>query len=216
VRFISNRSTGRMGYAVAAAAWRRGADVVLVSGPTALDPPHGVRCVPVTTAAQMRDAVVRELGPATMLVMAAAVADYRPVRTSAQKLKKQPGPLRLELERTVDILGELAGRGGDRLMIGFAAETEQVAENAARKLRSKQLDLIVANDVAGTDTGFAVETNAVVLIDASGRHDVPLASKDEVADRILDRAITLQRSRRAAREGAPPAPRARLARQRRR
>jgi phosphopantothenoylcysteine decarboxylase / phosphopantothenate---cysteine ligase len=202
VRFLSNRSSGRMGYAVAAAAWRRGADVTLISGPTALDAPHGVHCVRVTTAAAMRDAVTAAIEPATMLFMAAAVADYRPAAPSAQKLKKQPGPLRLELERTVDILGELRGRGGERLMVGFAAETENVVGNAERKLRSKQLDLIVANDVAGSDTGFEVDTNAVVLIDAGGRHQVPLASKDEIADRILDRAVALQRARRAPQQPA--------------
>lgn len=202
VRFISNRSSGRMGYALAAAAWRRGADVVLVSGPTGLVPPHGVRCVAVTSAAEMRDAILAEFDAATMLLMAAAVADYRPAAPAAQKLKKQPGPLRLELERTVDILGELRGRGGERLMVGFAAETENVVGNAERKLRSKQLDLVVANDVAAADTGFEVDTNSVVLIDASGRTTVPLASKDEVAERILDRALALQRGRRA-----PPAQR---------
>jgi phosphopantothenoylcysteine decarboxylase/phosphopantothenate--cysteine ligase len=195
VRFISNRSSGRMGYAVAAAAWRRGADVVLVSGPTALDPPHGVRLVPATTAAEMRNAVTRELDDATMLLMAAAVADYRPAAPAAQKLKKHPGPLRLELERTVDILGELRGRTGDRLVVGFAAETENVVGNAERKLREKGLDLIVANDVARSDAGFEVDTNAVVLIDASGRTDVPLASKAEIADRILDRVVALRRGR---------------------
>lgn len=195
VRFISNRSSGRMGYAVAAAAWRRGADVVLVSGPTALDPPHGVRLVPATTAAEMRNAVTRELDDATMLLMAAAVADYRPAAPAAQKLKKHPGPLRLELERTVDILGELRGRTGDRLVVGFAAETENVVGNAERKLREKGLDLIVANDVARSDAGFEVDTNAVVLIDASGRTDVPLASKAEIADRILDRVVALRRAR---------------------
>src|SRR5215470_225778 len=158
VRFISNRSSGRMGYAVAAAAWRRGADVTLVSGPTGLGAPHGVRRVPVTTAAEMRDAVAAEFGAATMLFMAAAVADYRPAAPAAQKLKKQPGPLRLELERTVDILGELRGRADGRLMVGFAAETENMIGNAERKLQGKQLDLIVANDVAGTDTGFEVDT----------------------------------------------------------
>jgi phosphopantothenoylcysteine decarboxylase / phosphopantothenate---cysteine ligase len=197
VRFLSNRSTGRMGYALAAAAWRRGADVVLVSGPTAIESPHGVRCVRVTTAAEMRDAVMREFEPATMVFMAAAVADYRPARPAAQKLKKQPGLLQLELERTVDILGELRGRAGERLMVGFAAETENVVGNAARKRREKQLDLIVANDVAGADTGFEVDTNAVVLIDARGQQEIPLASKDEIADRILDRAAVLQRERRA-------------------
>jgi phosphopantothenoylcysteine decarboxylase/phosphopantothenate--cysteine ligase len=204
VRFISNRSSGRMGYALAAAAWRRGADVVLISGPTALDPPHGVRVERATTAAEMRDAVQREFAAATVLVMAAAVADYRPAAPSAQKLKKQPGPLRLELERTVDILGELRGRAGDRLMVGFAAETENVVGNAERKRHGKGLDLIVANDVARGDAGFEVDTNAVVLIDAAGRSDIPLASKDEVADRILDRIVALRRARRVA--GAPPRP----------
>ena len=216
VRFISNRSTGRMGYAVAAAAWRRGAEVVLISGPTEITPPHGVRCERAGTAAAMRAAVLREFDAATMLVMAAAVADYRPVAPAASKLKKQPGPLLLELERTVDILGELRGRAGDRLMVGFAAETENVIANAERKLRGKQLDLIVANDVAGTDSGFAVDTNAVVLIDGTGRTAVPLASKDEVADRILDRAVALRRARRAAQAGARPAlARPRSARRRR-
>jgi len=198
VRFISNRSSGRMGYALAAAAWRRGAEVVLVSGPTGLAIPYGVRCVPVLTAAEMRDAVAAEFGAATMLFMAAAVADYRPAAPAAQKLKKQPGRLRLELERTVDILGELRGRAGDRLVVGFAAETENLVGNAERKLQSKQLDLIVANDVAGKDTGFEVDTNAVVLIDHRGRTAVPLASKDEIADHILDRAVALQRARRSA------------------
>ena len=214
VRFISNRSSGRMGYALAAAAWRRGADVVLISGPTALEPPHGVRTVAAATAAEMRAAVQREFGAATMLVMAAAVADYRPAAPAAQKLKKQPGPMRLELERTVDILGELAGRAGDRLVIGFAAETENVIGNAQRKLRGKGLDLIVANDVARSDAGFEVETNAVVLIDANGRTDAPLASKDEIADRILDKATALRHARRAAAE-TPAAVRPRSARRRR-
>lgn len=198
VRFLSNRSTGRMGYALAAAAWRRGAEVVLVSGPTALAPPHGVRCESVTTAAEMRAVVLREAARATVVVMAAAVADYRPARVAEQKLKKQPGPLRLELERTADILGELARRPGDRLTIGFAAETERMAEHAERKLREKELDLIVANDVSGSDTGFAVDTNAVLLIDAGGRRELSLASKEVIADQILDRAVELQRLRRDA------------------
>jgi phosphopantothenoylcysteine decarboxylase/phosphopantothenate--cysteine ligase len=216
VRFISNRSTGRMGYAVAAAAWRRGADVVLVSGPTDLQPPHGVRCERVGTAAEMRAAVEREFAAATMLVMAAAVADYRPAKPSTQKLKKGESPMRLELERTADIIGGLRGRANGRLMIGFAAETEHVLANAARKLREKELDLIVANDVAAANTGFAVDTNAVTLLDAEGRVDVPLASKDEVADRILDRVVALKRARRTRRltRERPPT-RARAARRRR-
>jgi phosphopantothenoylcysteine decarboxylase / phosphopantothenate---cysteine ligase len=216
VRFISNRSTGRMGYAVAAAAWRRGAEVVLITGPTGIEPPHGVRVVRATTAADMRDAVRRELDAATMLFMAAAVADYTPAAPSAQKLKKGPGPMRLELARTVDILGEIKARAGTRLMVGFAAETENVVGNAERKLHDKHLDLIVANDVARVDAGFAVDTNAVVMIDAAGRTDVPLASKDEVADRILDRAVALRRERRTAEQPArPAAARARSARRRR-
>ena len=202
VRFISNRSTGRMGYALAAAAWRRGAEVVLVSGPTALPAPHGVRCERVLTAAEMHDAVQREFRDATVLMMAAAVADYRPTTVRAQKLKKGDGPMRLELTRTVDILASLRGRAGDRLVVGFAAETEQVLANAERKLRDKGLDLIVANDVSATDAGFEVDTNAVTLIDADGRADVPLASKDAVADRILDRVVELLRARRASQRPA--------------
>lgn len=191
VRFISNRSTGRMGYALAGAAWRRGADVVLVSGPTALPAPHGVQCLRVQTAAEMHAAVVREFRSATVLLMAAAVADYRPASVRPQKMKKTDGPLRLELTRTADILGALRGKAGRRLVVGFAAETEDVEANAARKLASKELDLIVANDVSAPNAGFEVDTNAVTLIDASGRHEVPLASKDEVADRVLDRVVQL-------------------------
>ena len=193
VRFISNRSTGKMGYAVAAAAWRRGADVVLVSGPTALAAPHGVRRISVSTAAEMRQAVLDELDAATMLFMAAAVADYRPAKPAAQKVKKRAGGLVLELERTADVLGEIAERKGDQLVIGFAAETEDVVENAGRKLRDKRLDMIVANDVAGANTGFEVDTNAVTLIDERGREDVPLGTKEAVADAILDQALTLPR-----------------------
>lgn len=191
VRFISNRSTGRMGYALATAAWRRGAEVVLVSGPTALPDPHGVRCLRVQTAAEMHDAVLREFRAATVLLMAAAVADYRPATVRAQKLKKTTGPMQLELTRTVDILGALRGKAGRRLVVGFAAETEDVEGNAARKLAAKGLDLIVANDVSAPNVGFEVDTNAVTLIDARGRHEVPLASKDDVADRILDRVAQL-------------------------
>ncbi|MDX2169964.1 MAG: bifunctional phosphopantothenoylcysteine decarboxylase/phosphopantothenate--cysteine ligase CoaBC, partial [Deltaproteobacteria bacterium] len=151
VRFISNRSTGRMGYALAAAAWRRGAEVVLVSGPVALPVPHGVRCERVNTAAEMRDAVRREIGAASMLFMAAAVADYRPAKVAAKKLKKTDGPMRLELERTVDILAELRATPDERLTVGFAAETDDVLRNAERKLAAKGLDLIVANDVSRAD-----------------------------------------------------------------
>jgi phosphopantothenoylcysteine decarboxylase / phosphopantothenate---cysteine ligase len=196
VRFISNRSTGKMGFALAAAAWRRGADVCLVAGPTSLPAPHGVRRCDVTTAEDMRQAVLAEFDVATIVLMAAAVADYRPTRTAPEKLKKGRGRLTLELDRTVDILRELAPRKGDRVLVGFAAETQQVIANAERKLVEKDLDLIVANDVAASDTGFEVDTNAVTLIDRSGHHEaVPLMSKNEVADRILDRVAELKRQR---------------------
>ena len=194
VRFISNRSTGKMGFAVAAAAWRRGAEVTLVAGPTALPTPHGVHRRDIATAEDMRQAVAAEFDNATMLFMAAAVADYRPARVAKEKLKKGSGRMVLELDRTVDILGELAPRKEARTVVGFAAETEDVLANAERKLRAKHLDLIVANDVAGTQTGFEADTNAVTMIDRTGHHEtVPLMSKDAVADRILDRVMVLKR-----------------------
>jgi phosphopantothenoylcysteine decarboxylase/phosphopantothenate--cysteine ligase len=198
VRFISNRSTGKMGFAVAAAAWRRGATVTVIAGPTAVPTPHGVRRVDVTTAEEMRQAVSAELAAATIVFMAAAVADYRPARVADKKLKKGAGGMTLELERTADILAELP-REARRLVVGFAAETDDVLANAERKLRNKHLDLIVANDVAGAQTGFAVDTNAVTMIDRSGQRDsVPLMSKDAVADRILDRVVALKQQRAGA------------------
>jgi phosphopantothenoylcysteine decarboxylase/phosphopantothenate--cysteine ligase len=198
VRFISNRSTGKMGFAVAAGAWRRGAQVTLIAGPTALPTPHGVQRCDVTTAEEMRQAVAAQFEDTSILFMAAAVADYRPARVAAEKLKKGNGRLVLELDRTVDILTELAPRKGAHFIVGFAAETEKILANAERKLTEKNLDLIVANDVAGSHTGFAVDTNAVTMIDRSGHHEsVPLMSKDAVADRILDRVITLKQQRSA-------------------
>jgi len=193
VRFISNRSTGKMGFAVAAAAWRRGADVALIAGPTSLPTPHGVRRRDVTTAEEMRQAIEAEFEACTLLFMAAAVADYRPSQVAPQKLKKKPGPMQLDLTRTVDILGTLAPRKGARFIVGFAAETDNVLANAERKLAEKHLDLMVANDVAAADTGFAVDTNAVTIIDRSGHHaTVPLMSKDDVADRIIDRVVAVR------------------------
>jgi phosphopantothenoylcysteine decarboxylase/phosphopantothenate--cysteine ligase len=186
-----------MGYALAAAAWRRGAEVVLVSGPTALDVPHGVRRVGATTAAEMRDAIGREVGAAGIVFMAAAVADYRPARVSPQKIKKGPGGISLELERTVDILAEIARRPRRPLLVGFAAETERVIENARRKLAEKRLDMVVANDVAGAETGFESDTNEVVIVTPGGEERIPLASKDEIADGILDHVRKL-RGRKAA------------------
>jgi phosphopantothenoylcysteine decarboxylase / phosphopantothenate---cysteine ligase len=193
VRFISNRSTGKMGFALAAAAWKRGAEVILVAGPTALATPHGVQRHDTTTAEEMRRAVAAEFARASILFMAAAVADYRPARPAPEKVKKGSGRLTLELDRTVDILAELAPRKGEQFVVGFAAETEQVIANAERKLEEKHLDLIVANDVAGSQTGFEVDTNAVTMIERSGHHEaVPLMSKDAVADRIIDHVLALK------------------------
>ena len=187
VRYLSNHSSGKMGYAIARVARRRGAEVVLVSGPTDLPPPPGVRTVTVTTAAEMQRALEVEFRAATVLVMAAAVADYRVRQPAARKLKKRDATLALPLERTADILAGLAARKGRRLVVGFAAETHAVAQEAARKLREKRLDLIVANDVTAPGAGFGSDTNVVHLLDADGLAEaLPVLAKDEVAGRILD------------------------------
>ena len=192
VRFVSNRSTGRMGYRLAEAARDRGARVILVSGPTSLEPPSGVDFVGVRSAAEMKRAVEDRGTAATVVVMAAAVSDYRPASVASQKVKKSPGPLRLELLRTDDILRGLGETKNGRVLVGFAAETERVREHARAKLREKRLDLIVANDVSRTDAGFATETNTAVLLDASGAcEELPLMGKLELAGRILDRVVAL-------------------------
>lgn len=190
VRFISNRSTGKMGFALAAAAWRRGARVTLVAGPTSQATPHGVTRIDVATAEEMHDAIVDAYAHATIVYMAAAVADYRVANPAPEKIKKGPGGLTLELVRTVDVISELAAQRERQVLVGFAAETESVLANAQRKLRDKGMDMIVANDVAGTDTGFGVDTNAVTIFSRLGdREIVPLMSKDDVADRILDATL---------------------------
>jgi phosphopantothenoylcysteine decarboxylase/phosphopantothenate--cysteine ligase len=189
VRYVGNYSSGKMGYAVAEAARDRGAEVVLVSAPTALATPYGVRLVPVQQAAEMRDAVVGECRDAQALVMAAAVADYRPSATVEQKVKRHAETLSLELTRTPDILAE-AGKGFIR--VGFAAESEELVANARRKLESKGLDLIVANDITGPETAFDADTNRVVILDRSGGEErLPVMTKYEVAQRILDRVVEL-------------------------
>jgi len=189
VRYVSNYSSGKMGYAVAEAARDRGAEVVLVSAPTALATPYGVRLVPVQRAAEMRDAVVGECRDAQALVMAAAVADYRPTATAEQKMKRRAKTLSLELTRTPDILAE-AGKGFIR--VGFAAESEDLVANARRKLESKGLDLIVANDITGPETAFDADTNRVVILDrVGGEEHLPVMTKYEVAQRILDRVVEL-------------------------
>ncbi len=196
VRFIGNRSSGKMGYALAHAARDRGAQVVLVAAPTALPEPYGVRLVRVESASQMRDAVLAALEGADALVMAAAVADYRPLQPSEQKIKKAHEHLTLELTRTPDILEEVAalraaGRG-PRVVVGFAAETSDLLANAQVKLQQKRLDLIVANDVSVPDSGFAVDTNRVTLLYADGTIEpLPLMYKEEVAHIIWDRVQRL-------------------------
>jgi phosphopantothenoylcysteine decarboxylase/phosphopantothenate--cysteine ligase len=194
VRFLSNRSSGRMGYRLAEAARDRGAQVILVSGPTALPAPRGVDFVAVRSAEDMARAVAERVGPATIVVMAAAVADYRPAEVAPTKVKKTDGPASLDLVRTPDILRSLGQAKGDRTLVGFAAETDHVLENAAKKLGTKNLDLIVANDVSREGVGFGGETNAAVLLDRDGgRVEVPLGSKRILADAIWDRALALRK-----------------------
>jgi phosphopantothenoylcysteine decarboxylase/phosphopantothenate--cysteine ligase len=196
VRFVSNRSSGKMGYRVAEAARDRGAKVVLVSGPTSLRAPRGVELVPVRSAQEMAGAVQEHAGAAEIVVMAAAVSDYRPASVAPGKLKKTDGPVVLELVRTTDILQSLGAQKGKRILVGFAAETEKVEEYAAGKLRAKNLDLIVANDVSRGDAGFGSDRNAAALIDAAGDVVlVPLVSKRELAERILDRVVELRGAR---------------------
>jgi phosphopantothenoylcysteine decarboxylase / phosphopantothenate---cysteine ligase len=192
VRGITNRSSGRMGFAVADAAHARGADVTLVAGPVSLEPPAGANIVHVRSAAEMRAAVLTELERASIVVMAAAVADYRPVRAEAQKIKKGPDSLVLELEKTEDILAEVCRAKGNRIVVGFAAETEDVVANARKKLEQKRADMIVANDVSRPDAGFDVETNCITLVTVGDSASLPLMTKREAADRILDSALKLR------------------------
>ncbi len=188
VRFISNRSSGKMGYAVARAARERGADVMLVSGPTALPAPPGVTCLHVETAEEMAKALVTNVRWATVVIMAAAVADFRAKHSARQKLKKSAGAWRtLELAPTEDILQTLYRQRGSQILVGFAAETESMLVHAAQKLRDKELDLIVANDVTAEGAGFGSDTNTATLIDRDGRTTrLGVMPKREMADRILD------------------------------
>lgn len=193
VRFITNRSTGKMGFAMARVAWRRGAEVTLVSGPTSLEPPRGVHFTSVRTALEMQKAVLDRYQEATMVVSAAAIADYRPATVATQKIKKTEGNFTIELTRNPDVMKELGPLKGNRLHVGFATETENVLENAARKLRSKNLDMIVANDVTQEGAGFAHDTNVVTIIDRTERMEtLPLMSKDEVAHAVYDRLLILK------------------------
>jgi phosphopantothenoylcysteine decarboxylase/phosphopantothenate--cysteine ligase len=195
VRFVGNRSSGRMGYAVAAEALRRGAAVTLITGPTHLTPPHGAEVVAVRSAAQMHAAVMERVGSGDAVIMAAAVADYTPAEPSAEKVKKADGPATITLNRTKDILGELGGlpsrKQGRPVLVGFAAETRNVVEYAKNKLRQKRADLIVANDVSREDSGFDTDTNAVTLVTGGGAEELPLQPKSAVAAQILDRVERL-------------------------
>jgi phosphopantothenoylcysteine decarboxylase / phosphopantothenate---cysteine ligase len=196
VRFVSNRSSGRMGFRIAEAARDRGARVILVSGPTALPAPHGVDLVPVRSAEDMARAVEERCAAATVVVGAAAVSDYRPARVAGQKLRKGETPPRLELVRTPDVLGSLGRRKDAWILVGFAAETEDVVSRARAKLEAKSLDLIVANDVSVPGAGFGGETNAAVLLRRDGTSvDVPLVTKRELAERVLDEVIALRTAR---------------------
>lgn len=189
VRYLSNRSSGKMGYAVAEAAARRGAQVVLVSGPVSLQPPPGVRVVPVETAAEMRSAVLHELSGATIIVKAAAVADYTVADVAKAKIKKSAGPLTLELQKTADILAEVGKIKGDRLLVGFAAETEDPLAEARRKLEAKGCDMVVGNRA---ETTFGADENEVVLVTRTGDVRLPRAPKREVADRIFDHLLAMR------------------------
>ncbi len=193
VRFITNRSSGRMGFALAKMATRRGGDVILISGPTHLPVPGGnIRFISVGTASEMREAVLEQYKECSVIIKAAAVSDYHPKSVSKQKLKKLDAYASLELERNPDIIGEIGSFKGDRVLVGFAAETRDLIANARKKLKEKHLDLIVANDVSRSDSGFATETNKVVIIDSRGKVDpLPLKSKDEVANIILERVVEI-------------------------
>ena len=188
VRFITNHSTGRMGYAIAAQAKKRGAEVILVTGPVNLEIPAGVEGVPVTTAEEMYQAVMDRAADQDMIIKAAAVADYRPKQVNAQKTKKQEGSLVIEFERTRDILAELGkAKREDQCICGFSMETEQVLENSQKKLEKKNADMIAANSLRESGAGFGTATNHLVLITRDRKEDLGMRTKEECADVLLDR-----------------------------
>lgn len=190
VRFISNHSTGKMGYAIARCASLRGARVILVSGPVSIEPPLFAELVPVVSAEDMYNAVMKYKDDADIIIKSAAVADYTPVTISSEKIKKQDGDMRIELRRTKDILKELGqSRRENQFICGFAMETENLIENAVKKLESKNVDMIVANSLKTEGAGFGTDTNVVTLITKDGKTELPLMSKDEVAMKILDAAV---------------------------
>jgi phosphopantothenoylcysteine decarboxylase/phosphopantothenate--cysteine ligase len=192
VRYLTNRSSGRMGYAIAEAALRRGARVLLVSGPVAIAAPGAAEVTTVETAEEMLAAVLRLLPEATVVIKTAAVADFRPKAPAGQKIKRK-GETSLELEPTADILAEVARRKTAQIVVGFAAETENVLENARKKLASKSLDAIVVNDVSREGIGFDSDRNAVTIISQAEVIEVPETSKWEVAHRVLDQVVKLRK-----------------------
>ncbi|MFW5988198.1 MAG: bifunctional phosphopantothenoylcysteine decarboxylase/phosphopantothenate--cysteine ligase CoaBC, partial [bacterium] len=194
VRFISNYSSGKMGYALAEAAAYRGADVKLISGPTELKPPLGVEVLDVESAAEMKKSVFAEFENADITIMAAAVADYSPQQFSGQKIKKKDGNLTLSLERTTDILAELGKKkSNSQLLIGFAAESENLLANAQQKLRNKQADYIVANDISNKDIAFGSSKNQVTILSEEGSTKLPLMEKEKLAYKILNYILDSER-----------------------
>lgn len=193
VRYITNHSTGKMGYEVAAAAKRRGASVTLVSGSTSLKPPYGVTFVPVHTAQEMFDEVTSRASAQQMVVKCAAVADYRPATTAEDKIKKQDGEMQIALTRTRDILGWLGEhRVPGQVLCGFSMETRDMVENSAAKLEKKRVDMIVANNLKEAGAGFGTETNIVTILTKAGAEPLPIMGKDQVADEVLTRLLALR------------------------
>ncbi|SFL29173.1 bifunctional phosphopantothenoylcysteine decarboxylase/phosphopantothenate--cysteine ligase CoaBC [Halanaerobium salsuginis] len=190
VRFISNNSSGKMGYALAKAAAYRGADVTLISGPTALTPPVGVNYIAVKTAAEMKTEVDNNFSKSDITIMAAAVADYRPLQTNSEKLKKSTGNLKVELTRTTDILAEIAkNKRKDQLVVGFAAESQNLLANAQKKLEEKAADFIIANDISLPDLGFGSNNNKITILTGESKTTLPVQSKEKLAHKIFDYLI---------------------------
>jgi phosphopantothenoylcysteine decarboxylase/phosphopantothenate--cysteine ligase len=202
VRYITNRSSGKMGYALADAAASRGARVILISGPVHLTPPLGVEAIPVQTALEMRDQVFAHLADAEIVIKSAAVADFHLSKVPSQKVKKTAARISLELDPTPDILAEVGRKKGARLLIGFAAETQNLEQEARRKLASKNCDMVVGNIVGGNETGFESDQNEVVLVMATGESiSLPRASKRQIADRIFDEILKLRLALHASHDG---------------
>lgn len=190
-RFISNRSSGKMGYALAKIAYRRGAEVTLISGPTSLKCPHGVECIPVQTTAEMYDQVFQHHRQATIIIKSAAVSDFRPKNQFVSKIKKDRADMNIELAQNPDILFELGRKKTKEgpFLVGFCAETDHIVEEGRRKLERKNLDLVCANDIGSKNSGFEADTNRVILIDRDGETRLPLVSKEQTADLIVDRIV---------------------------